>query len=906
MDASTVGEPRAGQAILNREPMEEGAPEVTELYCEAIEPGLRYRLLLRMRQEFESGVRDPDLLYLGGRYAASLSMEQEACRFLDELSTLFQDGDRKSLAYFPLGLLYLRVLPVGDRRDAVVRDLESIATAFPVLHRGLQAAIGSPEQVAPGAARVIDALEQDSASIRQLSRAASDAYVAGDLPTARLALEDLLLRDGDQTDVLWNLLIVTGEQEHVEAYERYWRRYVKLHLWRVMRGDTAWAAREELVRFYLQVATATDRVLGASALKSGEPLRTPGLLPRWLEAHVALIWLGSSIAATRDQQTHLGADDVRLGRLGCLSLMELWFRAFYPEFDAYLDLGENPLPAGSAPPGRLAPRLSFDPSLKVLTRFAEWSRVQFGLENDKDAHAEAVTALAESVARIPWQPYVKEMEVAFRGPETQFPPFRQTMQEACSLPLRFRLQRFLEAEDWTGLLSFYGDADVQSALTAVLRLFVALAYCKVGQETKALDLSVATLVDLRGDDLHEDSQARVLWKNVVQANLQAGMKGPAEQRAQRIADLKARLSRASRTPSTRPLIESAEAEIDEALTHVRLQEQVERAIESSKRYVEQHDFEKARRVIASLPGTPREVAELKTNFLEQINQAAEQYGLRTRIDAAIAQSKKLVEKGRFSEAKQEFRRLPDAPAELKELKASLIRQIEEAERRSGLHKQLEKAIEESKKLVEAGKFDEARKVIRQLPDADNEVKKLKSQFLDQIGQAAERAAFHKQIEQTIAETKKLVEREKFDDARKTVRRLPDSEDELKKLKKQLLAQIDDAERSAAQHKKIQNAIDEAKKLVEGGKFKDARRAIQKLSDDGDEIRELKKKFLEQIDEVERSQRAVQEENTKLMSHLSSRRVDLSKIPELARANNIDVSNPYALNALLKAVKEQVG
>src|SRR5438105_4057643 len=74
--------------------------------CETIAPHLRYRLLLQMSQQLDRGVRDPELLYLGGRYAASLGMEQQACKFLDPLVATLCEGDRVWPAYFPIGLLY--------------------------------------------------------------------------------------------------------------------------------------------------------------------------------------------------------------------------------------------------------------------------------------------------------------------------------------------------------------------------------------------------------------------------------------------------------------------------------------------------------------------------------------------------------------------------------------------------------------------------------------------------------------------------------------------------------------------------------------------------------------------------------------------------------------------------------
>ena len=51
------------------------------------------------------------------------------------------------------------------------------------------------------------------------------------------------------------------------------------------------AAHEELVRFYVLVATITDRAFSTGAVKQAEQLRKRGLLSSWVEAHAALVWL---------------------------------------------------------------------------------------------------------------------------------------------------------------------------------------------------------------------------------------------------------------------------------------------------------------------------------------------------------------------------------------------------------------------------------------------------------------------------------------------------------------------------------------------------------------------------------------------------------------------------------------
>lgn len=367
---------------------------------------MRYQLLLRMRDELDRGARDPELLYLGARYAASLAMKDDAERFLGPLETL-------------LGGPTAPTLLLRQALEGAARDLPP--------------------------ATVVRA----RAPLEEMAVGAAAAYEGGDLPSARLALEDLLLADAGRADVLWNLLIVTSEQQDVPACERYWRRYAVLQLTRMLRREAG--AREELVRFYTRAATTTDRIFAESSVKVQERPRTPGLLPRWLEAHAALA----------------------------------------------------------------RSKLAFDPALTLLSRFAEWSRVHFGLEREDDTHAQTVAALAHCAARIRWQPYVPRLTAALRGTDADFRPFRRTMQEACSLPLQFRLRELLDAENWPELARLFGDPDLGRSLTPMLRLFGVLALCRTGKEREAFAIALDVLPDMTAEDIASDSQAASLWQNAL-------------------------------------------------------------------------------------------------------------------------------------------------------------------------------------------------------------------------------------------------------------------------------------------------------------------------------------------------------------------------------------------------------
>ena len=804
----------------------------THLVAETCAPHVRHQLLIRMRDELDRGAGDPELLYLGARYAASLGMKDEARRLLDHLENLFGGP----------------VAPTVALRKAV-------DAAEPELPR--------------------DALQRAWAPVEEAARKASAAYDANDLASARLALENLLLLDAEQANVLWNLLVVTTEQQDVPAYERYWQRYATLQLGRMLRREPG--AREELVRFYVRAAVATDRVFDEGSVKVHERLRTPGLLPRWLEAHAALAWL--------DQPRR--------------PLMKFWLHAFYPELERWMEDGA---PAVQPGPGMARSKLPFDPALKLLRRFAQWSREQFGLEREEDAHGRTVVALANCAARIRWQPYVPKLAEALRGSDADFRPFRRTMQEACSLPLELRLRDLLGAEDWRGIERSFGDPDLGRSLTPMLRLFVALALCRTSREQQALELALATLPDMTAEDLASDAQPAALWQNVLQANLHAAFSTPGKPDEARLKATRKSLQQVPHAAHHREFLASRLVDVDEALQKVEQQKELEAAIAASREDVANGNFKAARARIEKLPDKPG-LQEIKKSILAQIAEAENDSKLKKRVDAAIEEAKELVAAGKFVEARRTVRDLPDV-AELKGLKTQFLSQIDEVASHAATQKQVEKAIADAKELVAAGKFDQARRAIRDLPNAA-ELKELKTRFLSQIDEAASHAATQQRVEKAIADAKELVGKGKFDQARRAILDLPDVAD-LKQLKAQFLSQIEDAKRDAAVHHKVDKAVEDAKRHVAAGRFRDARRAVDALPDQPDDLRALKRNFRSQIDEAESAWKRFEDENSTLRRNLSRRGVTSEAIANIAGLNDLDLSNPAAVNALLKAIERELG
>jgi hypothetical protein len=788
------------------------------IVCETLEPRCRYRVLQNLMRQFDGGARDPELLYLGGRYAASLGLQDQTCRFLDELTELLRDGDRIPEAFFPVGLLYLRVLPRdNEKRKKIEGYLSTLAADSPRLRAALEVESNGPSRMLedlqkdPGsAARLINGATPGSrgndragAAVATAEKSAicasNEAYRSGKLSVARMNLESLLLANGNQPDVLRNLLLVTAEQEDIDAYRRYWRRYVKLNLWRLMYGADAWAAEDELTRFYVLVAKKTELVFGAEGVKQAEVLRRPGLLPAWLEAHAALVWLSCAFQSTRPHQTRLGAEKLAAGRLGRLAVMKFWFAAFYPEFLAYVDLGEASNRGRNAQGLRqCARRFAFDPEEKLLTRFAQWSLEGFGLSHEKtanreemlaiEAHQQAVEALVNVVARIPWQPYVKTIQKTLNRDDLKPKPFRDTMQEACTRVIEQRFAELWKAKDWTAISAGFCDPDLLRALNPMFRTHLAYALCKAGKETEALGLALQTLPELRDDDIREKREneerepaGRETWMEVLFLNIEAILKLQPEQQSAAIARLRAQVREGARHP---------------------------RVVKEFEKQLEAKNYSAAGRTLDELPDR-ESLKDFRT-------------GMRRHL--TVAEVRERINQDDYSGAKSIAKALP---RDMKEFKDDVLKQIEREERKTN-------SVARIRELLDEGNFDAARRVIRDLP---------KTEDYAEFGN-------------------------------------------------NLLKQIELKERTV-------NAVARIQACVDRFDYAGAKRVIRDLPET--EFADFSNNMLKQIAEAEGRYREAEAENAFLRNALLPYRIDINRT---ARDNNLDTSNPFAMNQLLKFLRDK--
>jgi hypothetical protein len=135
--------------------------------------------------------------------------------------------------------------------------------------------------------------------------------------------------------------------------------------------------------------------------------------------------------------------------------------------------------------------------------------------------------------------------------------------------------------------------------------------------------------------------------------------------------------------------------------------------------------------------------------------------------------------------------------------------------------------------------------------------------------------------------------------------LPDHPAEVKDLKQKFLRQIEEAEKASRLHSQIDSAIERAKGLVSNGNYAEAKSVVNSLPDQSDDLRQLKRNWLSQIQEVEQSARKATSENNDILQRLRRRGLNMEALRQVARENNIDMSNALQFNALLKAVEQQL-
>jgi len=960
-------------------------PELYDIYT-------RQYLLNRLSNYFANGYNDPELLYLGARYAISLGLFHQAKRFLNPLGDLFKKGESFGLAYFPTGLLSVCARMKSDSNPAVYDWLKKIDSSFPSLEALTQEDIASDAKVleeiyqrhtgsdqpwseAEDVATIEDMnqqLENLNQEVAQIQKNNQDpllekssllhklgvlgfiAYDADQLAISRQALELILTIDGDRPEVLRNLVNITGELEDIEAYERYWTRYVNIQLWRVCRDDAPHIAWQDLFLFYSKVASVTDRECSKTIEKTAKILSRPGFIHRWLEAHSALIWLNSTANGLVSHPTETDTSSNSGSNAFRHLIMAKWCDTFYPSFSNILSPGHM----AQALPGSLGLEtmemsfLSFSPETRMIQRLLQWSECQFGLsDNATEKQHQTITALVEFSAIIPTWYYSKDNEILSWASEKSRidGSLHQEVTKICSMFLNSNLGKFLENQDWSGLIENF-DPECFHHLSSSTILFVALAYMRTEnpQPEMALKTACRSLSNMIPKDLEKDSQALMLWQQIIFAwlsNISYPQKAlilhlenadNKEVIQNAFEEAQAALTKDNKFEKARIIIRSlpddskSSKEFKEnTINQINKNEgqykkQLSNHIEKIKTDIEKinivstlnsfksslfsifqaclsmktEEFQLAEKEIKSLPDKPEVVAAFKVSFLSDIEQAEQQVLIRDMIDEAIEASKAHMQKGNFTKARDEIKALPDESEELKGFKSHFLEQIDEVEESYVDHDLINTTIESTKADVQEGRFNDARQKIRDLPDKPEQILELKQNFLKQIGE-------QELIQTVIERTTEEVQKGEFKKAKLTAYSLPEKPAQIRELKQNLLKQIAEAEENYVDNAMIERTIEKAKAFVQKNEFDKAKSTVRSLPNKPAQIKELKQNFLGQINEAQENHKKVFKESSALLKRITDRGVKIDVITEIAKENNVDIGNVYQFYELLKAIERKL-
>ncbi len=739
------------------------------LQVETLALETRRSVLWRLREYLDAGYRDLEMLYWGGRFALSLGLRGEALKFLRPLATLLTGSaspdvegpggswfivtnpESPASAFAPVALLLLAALGEDDpaaghvlqQLRALAEKESSIATE-PVVADAVDP--NSTETIAGILRKMVEGGELDwtprMPSPIESATEARTKYNLDQIDEARAALETALGGQIDELAVLANLVIVTSEQHDIEAYERYWRRLVRLALFRMLRRDRAMEAKEALKGFYVRVAEATEQQCGGKANEVVELLRRPGFLARWLESHSALVWLDAFDREGVHQKTRLGPG-AGAGRLGELSLFRAWTEIFYPEFSAFI---VPPSEYHGATTLLTAPgfksALPFEPGRRLLSRMLEWSQYQFGIREREERHAETVCAFAILVARLPKSRHLRELAKTTRPEICRDRTIDRAVREACSLPFRVRLSRYLgkEDRDWEGLVRLLPDPDLRAGLTAELQLFSALGMVELGRRSEGMEAACLAMEHFDDDELAKDSQARVLLSNVIRAAIGGVVDDEKVDTASRLTEMHDRVRQVPNTGSAGELRTEVLEQIRSVKEQIALNERIDRVMKQTEQHMGKQEFDQAIAVVRGLPDEPSQVVRFKKNLLSQIEEAKISYLLNQKLELAMDQIKRHMGQQEFDQAIVVVHRLPDEPSQVAELKKNLLSQIEESKGSYLLNQRIDAVMTAVQGHVVRGYFQAARKEVHRLPDGPPQVTKLKRDILGQIdGAEAQRS-----------------------------------------------------------------------------------------------------------------------------------------------------------------------
>lgn len=927
----------------------------------------QYRLLHRLHDCFARGWRDPELLYLGGRFATALGLERTARRFLGPLAVALHNGNTPTAPFFPVALLLIHVMEEGERREAARKALYFLAGESPMLTNILRRTGNDPGSKLPRRSpkRVLRDIERnkdkagrriaevflpaarnrktedEAALLIQLAERAKEKYHEGHLEEARHTLEEMLLIEGNQPGVLRNLVSVCEKSGDESSAARYRRRTVEALLYRVVAGDAAEEARLELLEFYSDEAGKADHEMGRLRA-SGELFEHPDLLMRWTEAHGALVWLDAILRPDSATKGHL-------------ALRHPWMRRFHPRFAGTMGTVTG-VPARWH--GRGQSTLPFDPARRLLIGALQLTMQPRSRMRERQRWYAALDCLTELAAHLPIRPIFDEARSLLEKGRTDPAPFRTSLSRVFRPSLARLCGRSIENADWEGLIERLDSPYVFEKLDPSLRLVLALALARQSEYGRAFDLACRTVRTLTPEDLDEQERLRALWQAILRRSIHlAALQSPEEG----VPRLRAQLQRIANIEPSRTfrdeglnLLDREQAAINErmlvtqtvtdcyrmasegrigtleerldkfparsvelmalrdrllpVIVQARQTRELKTRFEGLTREVDTHmrsgQFDSARRVANTLTVHDERTKALRRALLERIDAAEEKAVVRQRVDAAAAHVEKLIAEGRFGEAREKAGELVDGPAALDAEREALFARIDDAEQDAALRKQIAGVRQEVEELARMGEPDEARFLVDELPDEPGRMAAAKAELFKLIREIDEAIRLEARFSQIEGLIGKLCSEGRHEEARVHVRNLPDASEDHTRRKRRMLQRIEDAEENTTAGGEARRIVEATRALMSRGQFMPAMQMLSNMPPSPPENREMRKRLMAEIKQEEIAWQRAEEENDRLVQQLISKGIDVGQVAKIARQKDVNPNNPREYNRLLRRLVEK--
>jgi len=884
---------------------------------------VRRGVLLNLRERLDEGFKDPAFLYLGGRYASSLGLKKETSLWVKKYSDLYKENQ---IGYFPFGILMLNVLEPGKDKEELFKQLQELirnepkqykdllyssvsleqglnggqnkaSTGFELLNEEFEDmvtrlfnTIKLPEQLVEKEAEenwTLANIQKKNEKLNKfqqlqfLSQLATDTFENNKASVAGMALEQMLMIDEDQPDVIRNLLTIASEQKDIEAYERYWRRYVQLLLWRILCENNKESAYKDLFLFYANISGVLESICNHKDSPILDYLSKHGFLSRWLEANAALVWLSSKFNSNLNDKSNLSNTELEKGLKGNLEIMEYWMKAFYPAFSKYLRTPEFDWKSFQYLPSySIKYSLTHDPAFAILLRFLEWGKFRFGIPDEPSpAQSDTLAAFAGIVCRIPYRPYLALLSDELEDKDILANnTIAEWISSNCSFPFYTKLNRcFADEVSWAEITGYFGDPAIRKHIkdNSVI-YYVALAYF----QEKDIYNSYLVISELISCISIEDKQGENKYTELIES-LNHGLLSLFIEEDQKALELLGEKVGITYVPylskkgdfNSQIKNDNKKAELLSAITN---------EIEFSNNKLP---------MLAFVKGFNKTITEVienvkHRNFITQIQENTRSH----------------FENGDLEAAKEEILKLPDTTDQLKETRNEYLKQVEEARFQREKQKRIDDTIENIREYVKAFEFERARTEVRSLPDSPKDMKDLKERFFTQIDEAES----HNQLNEIVEWVQKEINRSDYRAALRRINELPDHPQQTKEVKDKLYRQVKDLESQHNESKHmndmVESALSKFKTCAENGDFAGAKEAINTLPDSPNQVRELKNNYLKQIEDAEKD---IGDKISALTSELSSKGVDWERLGQIAVDNKIELKTPVQMYSFLNSVSKQL-